>query len=85
MAKKQTVNADLFAKTDEPQAKQQDPLKARGVGLKESEWLEIESIANSTGKTTHAISAYLLRFGLKAWREGKIKTETKKTIDLPDL
>lgn len=64
-----------------------DKIQARGIGLKGSEWEEIEKIAADLDTTTHAILAYGVRYFLKHWREGKIKTQTevKKTKTLPDL
>ncbi len=68
-----------------PRKKVDDSIKARGVGLKLSEWEEIEKIADDLGATPYAVAAYGIRYFLKAWHEGKIKTETRKTQTLPDL
>ncbi len=65
--------------------KTSDIVKSRGVGLKESEWAEIEQIADDLGVKPYAVAAYGIRYFLKAWHEGKIKTETRKTLILPDL
>jgi hypothetical protein len=65
--------------------KTDDIVKTRGVSLKQTEWEEIERIAADLGITPHAVGQYGLRFFLKAWHEGKIKTATKKTVTLPDL
>jgi hypothetical protein len=64
-----------------------DKIQARGIGLKGSEWAEVEKIAAQLDTTTHAILTYGVRYFLKHWREGKIKTHTevKKTQSLPDL
>jgi hypothetical protein len=64
-----------------------DKIQARGIGLKASEWSEIEKIAADLDTTTHAILTYGVRYFLKHWREGKIKTQTqvKKTHTLPEL
>ena len=62
-----------------------DIIKARGVGLKVSEWEEVEKIADDLGTTPYAVAAYGIRYFLKAWHEGRIKPETKKTQTLPDL
>jgi len=74
---------DLFTST-ETEAKK-DIIAARGVGLKTSEWVEIEGIAVDLGTTPHAVTAYAVRYFLKQYRAGKIKPETKKTQALPDL
>ena len=78
MAKRQKLGADLFSKTDSKQATASDKIKARGVGLKESEWAEIEKIAGEMGQTAHYVSAALLRHGLEAYRAGKLKPKTNK-------
>jgi len=65
--------------------KNQDIIRSRGVGLKVSEWDEIEKIAGGLGMTPHAVAAYGVRYFLKAWHEGKIKPLTKKTQTFPDL
>jgi hypothetical protein len=64
-----------------------DKIQARGIGLKASEWAEVEAIAADLDTTTHAILAYGVRYFLKHWRDGKIKpqTQVKKTKTLPDL
>jgi hypothetical protein len=62
-----------------------DTIKSRGVGLKQSEWEEVEKIAYDLGIKPYALAAYAIRYFLKAWHEGKIKTETRKTQTLPDL
>ena len=62
-----------------------DKIQARGVGLKQSEWAVLEKIAGDLEITPHAVAAYGVRYFLKAYKEGKIKTETKKTQTLPEL
>ena len=64
---------------------QDDIIRSRGVGLKISEWNEIEKISRDLDITPHAVAAYGVRYFLKAWQEGKIKTETRKTKNLPEL
>lgn len=85
MAKAKPSVKGLFDRTEAAQAPQQDVIKARGVGLKASEWARLESIAGELGITLHAVSAYLLRYGLKAYDQGRIKPEQKKTMELPEL
>lgn len=68
-----------------PRRKVDDSIKSRGVGLKLSEWEEIEKIAADLGIKPYALAAYALRYFLKAWHEGKIKTQSRKTEMLPDL
>lgn len=84
MPKRSLVNevADR-AKTEQPA--QDDPIESNGVGLKASEWREIEKIAEELGANRHKIAAYGLRYFLKAYRAGEIRPETKKTQTLPGL
>lgn len=76
---------DVFEKTAEPQQQPltaDDVIDAKGVGLKKSEWAEIDERAQSMGITRHKLAAMLLRYGLDHLRSGKIKTRTEKTITL---
>lgn len=68
-----------------PRKKVDDAISARGVGLKFSEWEEVEKIAADLGIKPYALAAYAIRYFLKAWHEGKIKPQVKKTQSLPDL
>ncbi len=65
--------------------KPDDIIKPRGVGLKQSEWEELEKIADDTGLKLHAVAAYAIRYFIKAYREGKIKPQARKINTLPDL
>jgi hypothetical protein len=84
MAKGKPDIKGLFDKT-EAQEKKDDIIKARGVGLKISEWEELEGIRRELGITLHAVTAYAVRYFLKAYREGKIKPEKRTTQNLPEL
>jgi hypothetical protein len=55
------------------------------VGLKASEWRELEKIAQEAGVKTHAVLAYAVRYFLKDHRAGKIKSQAKKIQPLPEL
>lgn len=82
MAKKKPVIDDLFKRTtDQPQPAKADPITARGVGLKLSEWQEIETLAEGLNMTPHALAVYLLRYGMTDLRAGKIKTKTTTTLE----
>ena len=70
--------ASPLAKT----AKLQDLIESRGVGLKQSEWEFIEKTAAELNLTTHGLAVYLLRYGLKEYKAGKMKTKTQTTLDL---
>lgn len=77
---------DVFQKTTSEDIQQpltaDDVIEANGVGLKKSEWAEIEQLAQRMGITRHKLAAMLLRYGLDHLRSGKIKTKTEKTITL---
>src|SRR5262245_54277678 len=64
---------------------QNDIVKARGVGLKASEWAELEKIAKDSGSKVNTVAAYAIRYFLKDYRSGKIKMEAKKIQTLPEL
>ena len=83
MAKKPIIG-NLFEKTETQRNKKDDIIDAKGVGLKLSEWQEIENRAKALGMTRHGLAAILLRYGLDQLRTGKIKTktETQKTTTL---
>ena len=84
MAKKPAIG-NLFSKTEQAQpSRGEDKIDAKGVGLKLSEWQEIEDRAKALGMTRHGLAAILLRYGLEHLRSGKIKTktETQKTTTL---
>jgi len=77
---------DIFSKTEAAGQSEKDIIEARGVGLKKSEWAELEKIAAELGDMTlHAVTAYGVRYFLKQYQAGKIKPETKKTQSLPEL
>lgn len=84
MAKKPAIDDNLFSKTEAQPKKKDDVIDAKGVGLKLSEWQEIEDRAKALGMTRHGLAAILLRYGLDQLRTGKIKTktETQKTTTL---
>ncbi len=62
-----------------------DKIRARGVGMKESEWAELEKIAKEIGVTVHAAASYGIKYFMRDYKAGKIKTQTKKIHTLPDL
>ncbi|MEA3349927.1 MAG: hypothetical protein U9Q82_04835 [Chloroflexota bacterium] len=69
---------DYLAKTEK-----ENPVKARGVGLRESEWKEIEQIAGELNTTPHGLAVYAIRDFVKKYKAGDI--ETQKTQTLPGL
>jgi len=73
---------DLFRRTEpsQPQAEQpqaEDRVKARGVGLKLSEWAELDAWAAGMGIKTHALLLFAIRDFMRRWRAGEVKTETR--------
>ena len=62
-----------------------DIVKPRGVGLKISEWQEVDEIADELGWKPHAVLVYAVRYFLKAYRDGEIKTKTRTTKELPEI
>ena len=86
MAKAKPSMKGLFEKTEakEGEKKPDDIIKARGVGLKLSEWAELEKMADAFEMNLHALTARLVRRGLKEYQDGKIKPEKKQTVKFPD-
>ncbi len=84
MAKRKVTTRGLFDQTAPAEAagKLQDPNQARGVGLRASEWQYIDERARALGWNPHRLTVALLRYGLKALQDGKIKTKQQETLDL---
>ena len=83
MAKKKITSLGIFAKTEpSPDKPAQDLIESRGVGLKQSEWEFIEKTAAELNLKTHGLAVSLLRYGLKDYKAGKMKTKTQTTLDL---
>ena len=82
MAKKQQDLGDIFKRTEQPgqEPEQPNPVKARGVGLRQSEWWEMEGIAEEFGMTVHELSVYAIRYFLNKFHAGEVQTETRKTL-----
>lgn len=57
-----------------------DPIKARGIGLKQSEWARWDEIADQLGMTTHSLAAWALREFMRRWEAGEIPTETRQVL-----
>ena len=83
MAKEKPDLTNIFAKTDQASKQAQDatgPTITKGVGLKESEWAELQEIGAELAQTQHAMTAYAVRYFLKQYRTGKIPLENKPTL-----
>lgn len=81
--------AGLFKRTGpaepEPakQAEQEqppDPVKAIGIGLRESEWQRLDEIAQELGTTRHSLALWALRDFISRYEAGDIQPVTKKTL-----
>ena len=59
-----------------------DAIESHGVGLKKSEWEFIKKTAAELNLTTHGLAVSLLRYGLRDYKAGKMKTKTQTTLDL---
>ncbi len=83
MAKKKITTLGIFAKTT-PATATPEPEKAEswGVSLQSTEWDEIEKIAAELNMKRGALAASLLRYAVKEYKAGKIKTKTAKTLDI---
>jgi hypothetical protein len=79
MAKKQP-SLNIFAKTEQAEVKQDDPVKPVGIGLKESEWVRFEEIARAMNTTKHALAVWALRDFLRRYDTGEIRTEQRPTL-----
>ena len=58
--------------------------KPFSMGVTPEEFEEIQQIAKNLDMTAHGVGLYFLRYALKAWRSGKIKTQTKEVVVLPE-
>jgi len=87
MAKRAEINTNLFAKSEPTETKpqEQDVITAQGVGLRVSEWAELDTIAADLEMTPHALRVYAVRFFLAQYKAGKIKTAAKTTKTLPGM
>lgn len=70
--------SDIFAKTTGEQPG--DPITSSGLGLRQSEWAEINRIAAELGIKPHAVTVYAVRYFMAQYKAGKIQPETKKAL-----
>lgn len=79
--------ADIFKKTEPgaPGAAAPNLAQPRGLSLRAAEWAEIDELAKRVRMTPHALTVWLVRYALKAYREGRIETKPAKVETLPDL
>ena len=81
MAQKKLASLGIFAKTDKPAA-EKIAAESWGVSLQNNEWGEIEKIAAELNMKRGALAAAFIRYALKEYKAGKMKTKTAKTLDL---
>jgi len=85
MAKKKLATLGVLARTEpSPSNKPADLEKAIswGVSLPGKEWAEIEKIADELNMKRGALAAVFIRYAVKEYKAGKMKTKTAKTLDL---
>jgi hypothetical protein len=68
-----------------PQDEKSDLVSSRGVSLKDSEWRELDAIADDLGWKPGAVLQYAARHFMKSYRSGEIKTKTKVIQELPEV
>jgi len=54
-----------------------DPITSRGIGLRSSEWAEIDRIADKWNVTPHNLTVMGLRYFMEQLAAGKVETETQ--------
>jgi hypothetical protein len=81
MAKRAHTKNDLITKTDTGEEK--DPITSSGLGLRQSEWAELERIAAELGINRHALTVYAVRYFMAQYKAGAIKAEKKYVLTLP--
>jgi hypothetical protein len=62
-----------------------DPVKPRGIGLRESEWQLLELIGNEFDETVNAIAVWALRDFIKRYQKGELPVIRVTKTSLPDL
>ena len=81
MAKKQTLDPNMFAKTEPAPSDEPDPVRPVGIGLKASEWADLELMAAQLGVTRHSLSLWILRDFIKRFKDGwRPETENKRVL-----
>ena len=69
----------LIRKTEPPPDQTQDkapadPIRTSGLGLRMSEWAELDRIADEVGTKPHALIVYAIRIFIDAYKQGKQPT-----------
>lgn len=74
----QPLPLNIAVETDE------GPVTARGVPLRENEWLELEEIARQHGgATVTSLLSVLVRYGMRDLKTGELKLKIKERRNRP--
>ena len=84
MAQKKLTSLGIFTKTGPatPTAPTIEKAESWGVSLQNNEWGEIEKIAAELNMKRGTLAAAFIRYALKEYKAGKMKTKTAKTLDI---
>jgi hypothetical protein len=85
MAKKSTGLDDIFKKTEPQEPEQPDKVIPRGIGLKESEWRQLEAIGTEMGTNAHRLIVWAVRDFLRRYEAGELPITEQKRQTLPGL
>lgn len=79
--------AGLFKKTAPEQLPEAlpDPVKPRGIGLRESEWARLEAIGAEMGVKAHKLVVWAVRDFLRRYDSGELPLEERKRQTLRGL
>ena len=68
-------------KTDKQSQAGDSPVITKGLGLRLSEWQELEDLAAELGlQSRHAMTAYAVRYFIKQYRAGEIEMQSRQTL-----
>jgi hypothetical protein len=83
VAKKQTINTNIFAKTEpaeQPEKKEKPKRTPLGVQLTQAEITALDEIKEEFGVNRHVLLQMAVRYFLDQYKAGNIKTESKKVV-----
>ncbi len=82
MAQKKLASLGVLGKTEPTTAPTIEKAESWGVSLQNNEWDEIEKIAAELNMKRGTLAAAFIRYALKEYKAGKMKTKTAKTLDI---
>jgi hypothetical protein len=90
MAKKKITGLSdaLIRKTEDAPAQpetEKDLVKPRGIGLKDSEWRQLDAIGAELASNAHALAAWAIRDFIRRYESGELPTRTETKTTLPGL